>query len=148
MEMFGDFEIIAVWSLEMFGVVPLPRLGQLLDDPLPCQHPRAEFPAILVRVQRLLVAELECVVSLLPQVNIFVHPRLKPLGALDPIALNGVWQASKDIELVLQAPRYYLVDPFVLGVVINKIQHVDFRADLAEALDSPETLFQTGWIPR
>ena len=148
MEMFVDFEIIAVWSLEMFGVVPLPRLGQLLDDPFPCQHPRAEFPAILVRFQRLPITELECVVSLSPQMNIFVHLGLELLGALDPITFNSVRQTSEDIELVLQAPRYYLVDPFVLGVVINKIQHVDLRADLAEALDSPETLFQTGWVPR
>ncbi len=62
---------------------------------------REQLPAVGVRVDRPLVAELEHVLGLRSQVDVLVEHFAELLLALDPLVLDRVGEAAKDVEAVL-----------------------------------------------
>jgi len=68
----------------------LPGFRQLVYDVAPRNDARAQFPAICVWIYIALVADLERVTRILPQVHIPVHHFFQFLDILDPLVVNYI----------------------------------------------------------
>src|SRR5215469_11531361 len=72
----------------------------------------------------------------------------KLLYILNPIVFNRVWKRAKEVVAVFHSFGEYFINFFVVGIVVNKIKHIDPVASLANPLDSADPLLKSGWIPR
>ena len=66
-----------------------------------------------------------------------IHHFVQFLDALDPIVFNGVRQAAEDVVAILHSARENLVDLFILGLVIDEIEHIHRAARLPKRLIRP-----------
>ena len=67
--------------------------------------------------------------------NVLVHHLVHLFFVLYPFVLDNVRQSPKNIKSVSHAAGYDLVYFFVLGPVINQIQHIHRLSRLADPFD-------------
>ena len=78
----------------------LPRLAQLFLEVTSPENPGAQFPSVLVGIDRFLVAQLEDVLRLFTEVDVLVHHLIELFLALTSPPGNGATQRS-DLKLKL-----------------------------------------------
>src|ERR1017187_1091003 len=71
----------------------------------------------------------------------------KSLNILNPIVLDRVWQRAEEIIAIPHSLGQDGVNLLVIGVVIDKVQHIDPIPSLADSFDSSDALFKPGGIP-